>query len=103
MCDRCSRGGPAVRRSPSVYPNVGFNWDDRSRVSPYYFLNLGRGDEGRAHFVEHSVGADIRPTSAMQVSASADITNADDDGQYYGTFSDVDMAGACSQWPNSLH
>ena len=89
VCDRCSRGGPAVRRSQAIYPWFGFNWDDRSRIAPYLFLNLGRGDEGKTHFVGYNTGADFRPSSAVQMSVGVDVNMSDDDNQWYGNFDDA--------------
>jgi hypothetical protein len=92
MCDRCSRGGPSVGRSPFVSPWFGFNWDDRSRVAPYMFVNLGRGDDGNSRYLNYSPGVDIRPTSAVQMSVGVDLTSQDDDTQWFGNF--FDPAGA---------
>lgn len=91
LCDRCARGGPAVRRSPGMYPWFGFNWDDRARVAPYAFVNLGQSDDGNSRFVNYSPGVDIRPTSAMQLSIGVDASKSTDDLQYYGKY--VDAAG----------
>lgn len=47
-CDRCTRGGPLLRRSPGLYPWFGFNGDARRTVQPGMWVNLGRWDGGRS-------------------------------------------------------
>ena len=89
FCDRCSRGGPAVRRSPFVSPWFGLNWDDRARVAPYLFFNFGSGDEGRSRYFNYNTGADVRPSSAIQMSLGMNVTHSVDDGQFYGNFTDA--------------
>ena len=84
LCDLCARGGPALRRSTGLYPWFGFNWDDRARVAPSFFVNLGRSDGGRSWYVSQSVSADIRPSSAVQLSAGLDYERSANDGQFFG-------------------
>jgi len=86
MCDRCSRGGPAVRESPGIYPWFGFNWDDRSRVAPSLFFNFGRTLDGRTHNFNTNGSADIKASSAVQMSLGYSITWNVDDAQWYGNF-----------------
>ena len=88
-CDRCSRGGPAVRRSPWLGPWVGFEVDDRKRVAPYFFLNLGRGDYGKSTYVGYEPGVNIRPSSAIQASLGVSISRTHDDSQWYDNFVDA--------------
>ena len=89
MDDRASRGGPAVRRSPSYFPWFGFNWDDRARVAPFLFFNFGSWDEGKSDYFDVNGGFDIRPSSAVQVSLGWDYTKNDDNTQFYDTFVDA--------------
>lgn len=88
-CDRCSRGGPAIRRSRALYPWFGFNWDDRARISPYFFLNSGRWDEGKSYYLSYDQGVNVRPTSAIQLSLGLNFTDAEDNTQWYGNFTDA--------------
>ncbi|HEX7938932.1 MAG TPA: DUF5916 domain-containing protein, partial [Gemmatimonadaceae bacterium] len=87
--DRAARGGPAVRRSLSYYPWVGFNWDDRAAVAPGLYFNFGSWDEGRSWFSDISPSVDMKPSSATQVSVGMDFYRQGENTQYYGTFSDV--------------
>jgi hypothetical protein len=89
MCDRCARGGPAVRQSRRVYPWFGFNWDDRARIAPFFFANYGRWDEGKSTYSSYETGVDVRPTSAIQMSIGVNIGSSDDRSQFYGIFDDV--------------
>jgi len=86
LCDRCSRGGPAVRRLPSMYPWFGFNGDDRKRIVPSLFFNFGRSLDGRTHSLNTNGGLDIRPSSAIQASVGYSVTSSVDDEQWYGNF-----------------
>ncbi|MBX6364563.1 MAG: hypothetical protein IRZ00_11910, partial [Gemmatimonadetes bacterium] len=88
-CDRCSRGGPALRRSPSLSSWFGVNGDDRRTVVPYLWLNLWRGDEGRSASVNISPSADFRLSTRLQASLGASITHNVDDAQWYGNFTDA--------------
>ncbi len=88
-CDRCSRGGPALRSSTQMFPWFGFNWDDRARIAPSFFVNMGRWDEGASHYISYSPSVDIRPTSAMQVSLGIDFSRSTDHAQWYGRFQDA--------------
>lgn len=88
-CDRCSRGGPAVRRSRQLYPWFGFNWDDRARIAPYFFANYGRWDDGRSHYAAYEPGVDFRPTSAIQMSIGYELSDRTDNSQWLGNFSDA--------------
>ncbi|MEX2179092.1 MAG: DUF5916 domain-containing protein [Gemmatimonadaceae bacterium] len=87
-CDNCTRGGPAIRRSPRLQPWFGFDGDDRWRVSPYFFMNLGRGDYGASTYTSYSPGVNIRPSAAVQLSLGVDMSYNDDDSQWFGNFTD---------------
>src|SRR5229473_4898606 len=46
-CDRCARGGPAVRQERYIAPWGGIGGDDRNRFIPYFWVNYWRGEGGR--------------------------------------------------------
>ena len=87
-CDRCSRGGPAVRQDPSLDLWTSIGGDDRRRVTPGIYGETGRGDGGRTTF------ATIEPTVTLRVSPqlqlSLDVTGSrnSDNGQWIGNFKD---------------
>jgi hypothetical protein len=88
-CDRCTRGGPELRVSPGVAPWLGFNGDDRRPVIPYFYVNLGRGDEGRSWYVNVSPEIDTKVSTRLQTSLAVNWTHRVDDGQWYGNFTDA--------------
>ncbi len=87
-CDRCARGGPALRVSPNFSPWIGFAGDDRNPVVPSLFFNFGRWDEGRSWYVNVNPAASIKFSTALQTSLGASITRGTNDQQWYGTFTD---------------
>jgi len=90
FCDRCARGGPAVRVSPYIAPWAGFEGDDRYKVIPYLFINYFVGDGGRSVSTSVSPSFDLRLASQFRGSFGIDISNSRDDAQWYGNF---DTAG----------
>jgi hypothetical protein len=48
-CDRCTRGGPALRNSRGFYPWGGVNTDSRKFVSGGMWFNYWNTDEGQTH------------------------------------------------------
>jgi hypothetical protein len=89
FCDRCSRGGPAIRRSPFYNGFFGINLDDRWRIVPTLFMGGGRGDYGASGnwWIDPSV--ELRPASAIQMSLGVSFSGVDDDSQWFGNFTDA--------------
>src|ERR1019366_2093206 len=83
-CDRCARGGPALRVSPNFSPWIGVVGDDRSPVVPQLFFNFGRSDEGRSWFVNVNPTVSFKFSTALQTSLSANVTRGTSDQQWYG-------------------
>ncbi len=88
FCDRCSRGGPAVRQSVSVSPWFGVNGDGRRTVSPFLWINLDRSDGGRSSYASFEPGFDLRVSTQLQASVGASVSHNVDDSQWYGNFAD---------------
>jgi hypothetical protein len=80
-CDRCARGGPAVRMSRFVAPSIGLQGDDRRVVVPFLFFNYFKGDEGRSSSVAVSPEIDVRIGSQFRSSISGDISHNIADAQ----------------------
>lgn len=59
-CDRCARGGPALRESASRRVFLGVNGDERLRIVPTLFARVGRGDEGRSSGWSVDPSLDVR-------------------------------------------
>jgi len=90
-CDRCARGGPAVRRDQYVAPWFGFGGDSRHAITPYLFVNLFRGDLGRSTSVNVSPEIDVRVGSqlgsSISVNASHNINATQDVDPYTDSLS----------------
>lgn len=84
-CDRCARGGPAVRQDPYFAPWMNISGDDRRRIIPGLSVNYVRTSGGRTHNLslspELTINASTRFTATLSASWSANVDNE----QYYGT------------------
>lgn len=72
-CDCAARGGPAWRRSPAVYPWMGFVGDQRRPIQPILFINYGRGDDGHSTSFSAQPEIDVRVSSRFRGSVSLDL------------------------------
>ena len=89
-CDRCARGGPAVRQSPYISPWMSIQGDDRNPLVPSISMNYFRGDGGRSHSINISPELDLKVSSRFTTSLSPSYSHNQDDGQYFGTFEGTD-------------
>jgi hypothetical protein len=87
-CDRCARGGPAVRQDPYLSPWIGIEGDRRKSLVPYFWVNYSRTDGGRSRRINLSPELVYKVSSRFSTSLSAGWTHNRDDSQYYGTFAD---------------
>jgi hypothetical protein len=87
-CDRCARGGPAVRQSSYFSPWLGFNGDDRRRFAPSLFFNWNRTDGGRSRFFSVEPQLAIQASSQLLVSFDVAATTNVDNSQWIGNFGD---------------
>lgn len=87
-CDRCARGGPAIRQDPYFAPWIGIQGDDRKVIVPSMFVNYNRSDQGRSRHISLQPELDIKISSSFTTSISANLAHNDVDLQYYGTFTD---------------
>jgi hypothetical protein len=87
-CDRCARGGPAVRESAWISAWAGIEGDRRKVVVPELFFNFNRRDEGRstALYVEPFVS--LRIASQFNTSFGVSLSRNKDDAQWFGNFTD---------------
>lgn len=88
-CDRCARGGPALRQDPYIAPWAGIEGDDRHALVPYFWMNYFRGDQGRSERISLSPELDYKISSRFTTSLSADWEHNRNDLQYFGTFTDA--------------
>jgi hypothetical protein len=87
-CDRCTRGGPLLRQSRSIYPWGGFNSDSRKPVSFGFWVNMNYGDEGRTFGTYLSPYVSFRPSTRLVASIGPNISWGQDNTQWFGNFTD---------------
>jgi hypothetical protein len=87
-CDRCTRGGPALRASPGLYPWAGLNTDSRKPISGGMFVNVSLRDEGKSTGVFASPYVQLRFSSRLAVNVGLDYGRDVDNAQWLGNFTD---------------
>ena len=87
-CDRCARGGPAVRQDAYIAPWIGFNGDDRKPLVPYLWVNYWSGDGGRSNSLNLSPELDLRVSSRFSSVLSLNWSKNRYDAQWYGNSTD---------------
>ncbi|HWZ28115.1 MAG TPA: DUF5916 domain-containing protein [Gemmatimonadales bacterium] len=83
-CDRCARGGPAVRQDPYLAPWWGFQGDDRHKLIPSFFSNMFFGDAGHNASINLQPQLTYNASTQFNVSVGANITTQHADNQWYG-------------------
>ncbi len=86
FCDRCARGGPAVRVDPYIAPWGGLQGDPRGVVIPYLWINYFRGDGGRSASLNLNPSADLRIANRWGASVGLSFTRNRNAIQPYGNF-----------------
>lgn len=84
FCDRCARGGPALRTGTTWSPWLGIEGDSRWRVSPGFWTNYWRADGGLTHSFSVSPQADIRISAQLGASLGFHYNWNTDDRQWIG-------------------
>jgi hypothetical protein len=88
-CDRCARGGPAVRQDAYLSPWLTIEGDDRRPLVPSFSMNYTRGDQGHSETIDLSPQLDLKVSTRFTTSLSAEYNHNRNDLQYYGTFADA--------------
>jgi hypothetical protein len=88
-CDRCARGGPAVRQDPYIAPWITIEGDDRRPLKPIFSANYNRADGGRSQDIDLSPELDLKVSSRFTTSVALEYNRNHNDLQYFGTFSDA--------------
>ncbi len=83
-CDRCARGGPALRTSPSLSPWFGIEGDQRRTLSPGLWVNYGRGSEGRSAYLEVNPTLSARLSRQWSTSLGVNVERNRADNQWLG-------------------
>lgn len=85
-CDRCTRGGPAVRSSGGFFPWGGFNSDSRKPVSYGSWFNFGTADEGKSDNFSVSPYVNLRFGTQATVSLGLGYSENTNAAQWFGNF-----------------
>ncbi|HET9729492.1 MAG TPA: DUF5916 domain-containing protein [Acidimicrobiia bacterium] len=88
FCDRCARGGPAVRQDPYIAPWLQIQGDDRDALVPSLSVNYWRGDGGRSYSLSVSPELDIKVSARFSTSVFGGYTRNRNDTQYFNTYTD---------------
>jgi hypothetical protein len=93
-CDRCARGGPALRSSPSISPWLDIEVDSRWRkpLSPSVYVQYSRGSVGRSTYFYVNPRLTARLSSQWSATLGTYLEWNDPDNQWYGN--PADSAGA---------
>jgi len=84
--DRATRGGPAVRQSPSLFGWSGVSLDPRRALVPGLNLFWNRSDVGRSYSVDVNPQVSFRGSSRVQGSIGLDFNRSTNDTQFDGNF-----------------
>jgi hypothetical protein len=87
-CDRCARGGPAIRQDPYLSPWITIAGDDRRPLVPSLSANYTRGDQGRSETIDVMPELDFKVSTRFTTSLSLEYNHNRNDVQYFGTFTD---------------
>ncbi|GAC1648612.1 MAG: hypothetical protein NVS4B3_04430 [Gemmatimonadaceae bacterium] len=85
-CDRCARGGAAIRNSPSWNTWAGLEGDQRKRISGAVFAQAGRMESGRGRWWSVDPGLDLRLSTRAQLHVAPSYNRNIDDLQFYGRY-----------------
>ncbi|HEU5039963.1 MAG TPA: DUF5916 domain-containing protein, partial [Gemmatimonadales bacterium] len=88
-CDRCARGGPAIRQDTYLAPWAGIEGDDRKPIIPYFWVNYMRGDRGRSETLSLEPEVEFKVSTRFTTRLSASWERNRNDVQYYDTFTDA--------------
>ena len=85
-CERCSRGGPAIRQSVERNVFVGVSGDDRLPVVPNLFTRRSMGDDGHSTGWGIDPNVDFRLSTRFAASVGLSYGHDQNDLQWVGNF-----------------
>src|SRR5262249_34224051 len=86
--DRATRGGPALRLSPSTAPWVEVQGDERRMFYPDVFAQIVHADEGHTQRTFVSPSLQVRISARMTPSVGLSYSRNEDNTQFYANFDD---------------
>jgi hypothetical protein len=89
LCDRCTRGGPALRVDGNLSAWGGIAGDDRKKIVPELWLNYFSGDGGRSVFRNVNPFVSLRVSARFNTSLGVSYSWNHDDAQWFGNFTDL--------------
>jgi len=88
LCDRCARGGPALRTDQSFSGWGGIEGDSRGIFTPFMWVNYSTSDGGRSRFVNFNPEFNLRVSSRLTSTFGVSISHNRDDRQPFGNITD---------------
>jgi hypothetical protein len=88
LCDRCTRGGPLLRWSPSFRPWWRINTDTRRTIAPSIGGEHTFSDDGRTHFTGLFPAVNFRLSTRLEARLGASYRWNDDNSQWLGNHTD---------------
>ena len=89
FCDRCTRGGPALRQSSGIFPWAGVNSDSRRVVSAGLWTNVGFYDEGKSFNWTLDPYVNLRFSTQFQLNVGPSVSRRIENTQWFGNFEDA--------------
>ncbi|HTS87087.1 MAG TPA: DUF5916 domain-containing protein [Gemmatimonadales bacterium] len=87
-CDRCARGGPAVRQGAYLSPWAYLEGDDRKPLVPMLSANFFQTDGGRTRNLTLAPELDLKVSTRFTTSLNVSYTTNRAAAQWFGNFTD---------------
>jgi len=87
-CDRCARGGPALRLSPRMLSWVTLTGDERLGIVPALTASWENADASRSHSLSVTPNFSVHPWAPLQATVGLNIVRTSDNTQWFGNFRD---------------
>jgi hypothetical protein len=88
FCDRCARGGPALRTDGIISGWGGVEGDYRKAITPSLWFNYSQRDESRSHFFAVDPYLQFRLSSRLTASTGMSFQWNRDDRQWFDNITD---------------
>jgi uncharacterized protein DUF5916/cellulose/xylan binding protein with CBM9 domain len=88
FCDRCARGGPALRQDPSTSTWFDVTGDDRHRIVPELTVTTASADGGRSSALTVSPSVTLNASVRLSAALAANVTTGHTGAQWIGNPTD---------------